>query len=198
MLSARDLDDAARLAPADSEALAQLRRLFGLLDAYGIADRCVFDASVVRGLAYYTGVVFEAFDTAGTLRAVCGGGRYDRLCETLGGPSLPAVGFGFGDAVITELLGEKKRLPELTRSLDAVVFSFGDDERPAATRVATRLRAEGHRVELVLGKAKLRRVLADADRDGAREVWILGPDDVARGCAQVKLLATGEQREEPL
>ena len=65
------------------------------------ADRVDFDASVVRGLAYYTGVVFEAFDAKGALRAICGGGRYDRLLETLGGPSIPAVGFGFGDAVIT-------------------------------------------------------------------------------------------------
>jgi histidyl-tRNA synthetase len=152
----------------------------------------------VRGLAYYTGIVFEAFDAAGELRAICGGGRYDRLLETLGGRALPAVGFGFGDAVITELLAERKRLPELRRELDAVVFAFGDGERAAAVRLATRLRAQGRSVELVLGGKKLKRALADADRSGARRVYLLGPDEVARGAAQVRDLSTGEQAEEPL
>jgi len=115
LLGVRDLEEAAARAPAGSPALAELRQLFSLLEAYGLADRVVFDASVVRGLAYYTGVVFEAFDTAGALRAVCGGGRYDRLLESLGGRPVPAVGFGFGDAVVLELLAERKKLPELPR-----------------------------------------------------------------------------------
>ena len=102
-LSARTLEEAARASRPDSPALAELRRLFELLEAYGIADRVVFDASVVRGLAYYTGIVFEGFDAAGRLRAVCGGGRYDRLIEGLGGPAIPAVGFGMGDVVLGEL-----------------------------------------------------------------------------------------------
>jgi len=93
MLGARDLEDAASFAPPDSPALAELRRLFELLDAYGIADRAIFDASVVRGLAYSPGVVFEAFDTRGALRAICGGGRYDRLLESLGGPGAAGRGF---------------------------------------------------------------------------------------------------------
>jgi histidyl-tRNA synthetase len=71
----------------------------------------MFDASVVRGLAYYTGVVFEAFDRKGVLRAIAGGGRYDKLLETFGGDPTPAVGFGFGDAVIVELLKERNILP---------------------------------------------------------------------------------------
>jgi histidyl-tRNA synthetase len=198
MLSVPNLDEAAKLAPAGSQGLADLRRLFDLLDGYGIADRCVFDASVVRGLAYYTGVVFEAFDARGALRALCGGGRYDRLCETLGGPSIPAVGFGFGDAVIVELLADRQLLPDLPRTLDDVVYAFGDDQRRAAIAVATRLRREGRRVELVLGSPKLKRVLADADRNGAARVWLLGPEEIRRGVAKVKELASGEQREEPL
>lgn len=195
MLGARDLDEAAAFAPKDSSALADVRRLFDLLAAYGIADRVVFDASVVRGLAYYTGIVFEAFDTSGALRAICGGGRYDRLLETLGGPRVPAVGFGFGDAVIHELLQEHGLVPSLARELDDVVFAFGEAEHPAAIGVAQRLRAAGRRVELVLGHPKPKRVLADADKSGAARVWLLGPDEVARGSARVKSLATGEQRD---
>ncbi|MCH2187229.1 ATP phosphoribosyltransferase regulatory subunit, partial [Myxococcota bacterium] len=97
MLGARNLDEAAAHVSDDSPALADLRRLFELLEAYGVGEQVVFDASVVRGLAYYTGIVFEAFDAAGELRSICGGGRYDGLSETLGGKAIPAVGFGFGD-----------------------------------------------------------------------------------------------------
>ena len=197
-LAVRELEEAARRAPQGSPALADLRRLFELLEAYGIAERVVFDASIVRGLAYYTGIVFEAFDTRGALRAVCGGGRYDRLLEALGGPSMPAVGFGFGDVVIGELLAERGLLPRLQRGLEDVVFPFGDAERPAAVRLATRLRAEGRSVELVLGASRPRRVLQDADRAGAARVHLLGPDEAARGVAKVRDLRTGEERDEPL
>ena len=115
MLDARSLDEAGAFVSDGSATLGDLRRLYELLDAYGIADQVPFDASVVRGLAYYTGVVFEAFDAGGTLRAIAGGGRYDRLAETLGGKPVPAVGFGFGDAVIGELLEDEKLWPELRR-----------------------------------------------------------------------------------
>jgi histidyl-tRNA synthetase len=197
-LEAKGLDEAARLAGEGSAALAQLRRLFGLLDAYGVADRVAFDASVVRGLAYYTGVVFEAFDAEGSLRAVCGGGRYDRLVETLGGRPLPAVGFGFGDAVIAELLAERGKLPQLARSLDAVVFPLGEAERPAALQLARALRRQGKTVELVLGNLKAKRVFADANKAGARHVYTIGPEERARGVVRIKDLATDQQRDEPL
>jgi histidyl-tRNA synthetase len=197
-LEAKGLDDAARLAGERSPALAQLRRLFELLAAYGVAGRVAFDASVVRGLAYYTGVVFEAFDAAGELRAVCGGGRYDHLLETLGGRPMPAVGFGFGDAVIAELLAARGKLPRPARSLDAVVFPLGEEERPAAVQLASALRRQGKTVELVLGALKPKRVFADANKAGARHVYVLGPDERARGVVRIKDLATEEQRDEPL
>jgi histidyl-tRNA synthetase len=173
-------------------------QLFELLDAYGVGDRVEFDASIVRGLAYYTGVVFEAFDADRKLRAICGGGRYDRLLETLGGPAIPAVGFGFGDVVILELLAEKQLLPDLPRQVDAFVFAFTEAERPAAVRLATRLRGEGQSVELVLGTARLKRALADADRAGARRAYLLGPDELSRGEVAVRDLESGEQSNEPL
>jgi histidyl-tRNA synthetase len=197
-LALRDLDEAAKHAPASSPAAADLARLLALLDAYGLSDRVVFDASIVRGLAYYTGIVFEAFDTGRSLRAICGGGRYDRLLETLGGPATPAVGFGFGDVVIGELLADQGALPECARALDAVVFPFGEAERPAAVRVAGALRAGGASVELVLGQPKLKRVLADADKSGARRVYLIGPDELARGEVLVRDLASGEQTGEPI
>ena len=197
-LELRNLDDAISRAPKSSSAGADLTRLFELLDAYGVADRVVFDASIVRGLAYYTGVVFEAFDSGRKLRALCGGGRYDGLLETLGGPKIPAVGFGFGDAVLSELLADLDLTPDLLRSVDAVVFPFSDAERPAAMGVAADLRGRGQSVELVLGAAKLKRVVSDADRGGAAFLYMIGPDELARGEVLVRDLTSGEQRTEPL
>jgi histidyl-tRNA synthetase len=197
-LRLRDLEDAAGEVARDSRALADLRALFELLDAYGLADRVEFDASIVRGLAYYTGIVFEAYDAQRKLRAICGGGRYDQLLETLGGPSMPAVGFGFGDAVIGELLSDRGLQPECPRRIDAVVLGFGAAERPGAVRLATALREQGRSVELVLGDAKLKRALADADRAGARRFYLIGPDERERGVVTVRDLGSGEQSEEPL
>jgi histidyl-tRNA synthetase len=200
LLSVQDLEEAARRAPADSNTLADLRRLFELLHVYGIGDRVVFDASVVRGLAYYTGIVFEAHDAAGELRAVCGGGRYDRLLESLGGQPLPAVGFGFGDAVITELLADRGRLPDLPRGLEDVVIALGRDdatERAAIGRAAA-LRRLGRSVELRLGEARLKRALRAADRSGAQRAHLIGPEELARNRVKVRDLQTGEERDEPL
>jgi len=197
-LGLRDFESAAAELPRDSRAASDLRRLFELLAVYGVADRVVFDASVVRGLAYYTGVVFEASDARGALRAICGGGRYDRLVEALGGPPLPAVGFGFGDAVICELLAELGKLPALPRALDAVVCPIGEACRAAAIRLAQVLRASGSSVELVLHDTRLKRVLGDAAKVGAAQVYLLGPEELAAGCVQRRDLATGEQQRVPL
>jgi histidyl-tRNA synthetase len=197
-LELREIADAENVAGPSSAALQELLRLFELIDAYGHGDRVVFDASIVRGLAYYTGVVFEAFDTGRQLRAICGGGRYDRLLETLGGPATAAVGFGFGDVVIGELLAEQKSLPDLSRAPFTVVFAFSDAQRTAAVRIASDLRAQGRQVELVLGDTRLKRVLAGADRSGATEIYLVGPDELERGEALVRDLATGEQRNAPI
>jgi histidyl-tRNA synthetase len=201
-LAVRDLAEARRRLPAAAaRVLAELDALFAALDAYGVADRVDFDASIVRGLAYYTGVVFEAFDAAGSLRAICGGGRYDRLVESLGGRPLPAAGFGFGDAVIGELLADQALLPELARGLDEVVVAVAGGDanaaRRAAVRYATRLRDEGRAVELALD-LPLKRALRSADRSGAARAHLIGPDELARGVARVRDLATGSERDEPL
>jgi len=197
-LSARSLEEAAAGAGGESPALAELRRLFELLEAYGVADRVAFDASVVRGLAYYTGIVFEGFDTRGALRSVCGGGRYDRLVENLGGPSLPAVGFGMGDVVLAELLADLGLLPDPPRGVDDVVVALDDELRPRAAQVASRLRAQGRAVELALAAIRPKRALAHADRIGAARVLLLGPEEASRGVVRVRDLATGEERDEKI
>ena len=108
------------------------------------------------------------------------------------------MGFGFGDVVIAELLADKGLLPETQRALDAVVFAFGEAERGAAVRVACALRRGNASVELVLGEPKLKRVLADADKSGARRLYVIGPDELARGEVLVRDLETGEQTHEAI
>ena len=140
--------------------------------------------------------MFEAFDRQGELRAIFGGGRYDALLTTFGAAEpMPAVGFGFGDAVIVELLKERKLMPELGRSVDAVVFAMGSELRPQAAKAAAALRAAGVAVDLVLEDKKTKWVFKHADRLQAGHVFLLAPDEMARGTVKVKELATGEQEE---
>ncbi|KAJ7972359.1 Histidine-tRNA ligase [Quillaja saponaria] len=112
-----------------------------------------FDASIIRGLAYYTGIVFEGFNRKGKLRAICGGGRYDRLFSTFGADDVPACGFGFGDAVIME---DKGLLPELSLQVENIVCALDLDLQGAAAMVATILREKGKSVDLVLESKPLK------------------------------------------
>ena len=123
-----------------SAAVSELGAMFSLFESYGIGDWVELDASVVRGLAYYTGPVFEAHDRAGELRAVCGGGRYDRLIGTLGGKDLPATGFGFGDMVVMELLRDKGLVPDIPHGAQDVVFGMGAGLRGAGGRIRHQVR----------------------------------------------------------
>ena len=192
-LAHKDLDGLeASLGPVGAEALADLRRLFSLAEAYGIAGFLAFDASVVRGLAYYTGTVFEGFDRRGELRALCGGGRYDSLLGTLGGEDAPCCGFGFGDAVIVELLKDKGLLPALPPRVDDLVFAMDEAQRGAACALASRLRGKGRSVDLVLDRGKkLKWVFRRAEQAGATRLVLLGADEAARGAAKVKVREPG-------
>jgi histidyl-tRNA synthetase len=127
-------------AAAVREGLDRLDQYLALLDAHGVRDWVRFDLSIVRGLAYYTGLVFELFDRRGEFRAICGGGRYDTLLRDLGGVDLPALGFGMGDVVLGELLRREQRLGGSARGVDYWVVP-GDGVSPDyVLRVAAALR----------------------------------------------------------
>lgn len=177
------------------EALERLERYAADLAALGFGDFLEFDLRIVRGLAYYTGIVFEVFDRQGELRAVCGGGRYDRLLELVGGDPLPAVGFGMGDVVLTELLRDRGLLPEVRREVDYFLVTVGGEARPVALRLARALRDGGASVVYPLRDQGMKKQFSAASSEGAREVVILGPDEVARGVAKVRVMASGEERE---
>ncbi|GMI33565.1 hypothetical protein TeGR_g3699, partial [Tetraparma gracilis] len=153
-----------------------------------------FDASVIRGLSYYTGVVFEAFDRRGELRAIAGGGRYDALLESFGGERTPAVGFGFGDAVIVELMKERGVLPDFEKpSVDVLVYGMDEELMGAVVQVAGTLRASGKTVDVVHEPKKPKWAFRHADRIGAGSVVVVGGDEWKEGQVSVKNLETGEQ-----
>ena len=194
-LAIKDMNSLGKNLGKESSAVIELTSLFSALDAYGISEWIEFDASIVRGLAYYTGPVFEAHDRAGELRAICGGGRYDKLLSTLGGKDLPATGFGFGDMVIMELLAEKGLVPELIGGVDDVVIALSPELRNAAMSVATSLRNTGKSVDLVLEDKRLKWAFKHAERSGAQRLVMVMPDEWKEGKVKIKDLETGEEEE---
>ena len=194
-LGLSDLDSLAAALGEGSGAVAELATLFDLIDSYGIADWVTFDASVVRGLAYYTGPVFEAHDRGGKLRAICGGGRYDRLLSSLGGNDMPATGFGFGDMVIMELLNENGLVPDLPSGNQDIVIAINEDLRSAAMSVATKLRASGRSLDLVLEDKRMKWAFRHAERTGAQRLVMVMPDEWAAGNVRIKELESGEESD---
>ena len=195
ILELKTLEDVKGLLGSDGVAVKQLEELFRLAEIAGFADCLQFDISVIRGLSYYTGIVFEAFDTKGVFRAIFGGGRYDNLLTTIGGEPTSAVGLGFGDVVVTELL--KARLGENAAAAKkgvAVGFMF-PEQRDAAVKLAARLRKEGEKVNLSLKNQKPKKFFSHADQSGAAKAVFLGPDDVEKGVARIKNLETREEAE---
>jgi histidyl-tRNA synthetase len=178
--------------------LARLRAYVETLDAMGLGDFVEVDLRIVRGLAYYTGIVFEIFDRKGELRAVCGGGRYDRLLELVGGEPLPAVGFGMGDVVLGELLAERGLIPEYAPEVDYFVVPVTPEQRPETLRIAHLLRDRGHSVAYALRDQAVGRQMKAATREGARTVLVLGPDELAAGTIVARDMKSGEERSIPL
>ena len=195
VLSVKDLPELRDMLSPDSMAVSELERLFQLLESYGISDWTTFDASVVRGLAYYTGPVFEAQDRGGELRAICGGGRYDKLIGTLGGRDLPATGFGFGDMVIMELLSDKGLIPDISSRVSDVVFSMDESLRGAAMEVSSKLRGTGRTVDLILEPKKMKWVFKHAERTGADRLVMVMPAEWESGKVRIKDLQTGEESD---
>ncbi|HEX2166653.1 MAG TPA: histidine--tRNA ligase [Longimicrobiales bacterium] len=165
------------------------------LAALGLAEFVRFDPAIVRGLAYYTGTVFEIFDRKGELRAICGGGRYDRLLASVSSADLPAAGFGMGDVVLAELLRDRDLLPDTRPAVDTFIVAMSEAERPLLLQIASTLRARGESVLYSLRSAAVGKQLKEADARGAGRVILLGPDEVARGAATVRSMGTGAQED---
>jgi histidyl-tRNA synthetase len=174
-----------------------LRETLAALEAMGLGEYIELDLSIVRGLAYYTGTVFELFDVERSLRAICGGGRYDALLASLGGVDLPAVGFGMGDVVLGELLKERGLRPDAPPSVDVIVAAVTPEDMPFVLEAAHALRDGGLGVEYALAPQALGKQLKLGDARGARLAVVIGPDDRAQGAVMVKHLADKTQTAVP-
>jgi histidyl-tRNA synthetase len=183
--------------PQASAALASLEQVVEALHSMGLGEFVDVDLGVVRGLAYYTGTVFELFDSGRTLRAICGGGRYDNLLNALGGVDLPSVGFGMGDVVLAELLRERDLVPTETSSIDVFLAFITKDDLPQVLALAHQLRDAGLRTEYALNPQAVGKQLNLANARNARLAVVLGPDERARGELVIKDLSNGTQESVP-
>jgi histidyl-tRNA synthetase len=183
------------------ESLKDIQDIFDYAKAYKIDDFIHFDPSIVRGLSYYTGIVFEGFDKTGELRAICGGGRYDKLFSLYRSPKeIPACGFGFGDCVIKELLEMKNLMPKFPQKIQVVIAPFNIEYRKNAMIIASLLRKSGIIVDMYLetSKKRVKECFSYADRLKVPWVIFVAPDEWNKGQVRVKnmMLPDGDKDKE--
>ncbi|MDD5675120.1 MAG: histidine--tRNA ligase [Chitinivibrionales bacterium] len=192
LLRARTLADVAALYPG-LPALDDLQTLLDYCAEFGIADSVAFDIGIVRGLAYYTGIVFEVFDTMRTLRAIAGGGRYDDLVKRYGGPDTPAVGFAAGDVVLAELLKAKNILVPAVPRCQVFIVAFDDAYPGLAIRTAAAIRRAQIACEFSLKKTGVGKQMEQAHAAQARFVLFVGGDEGRQGAVKIKDMADGTE-----
>ena len=174
-------------------AAGELRRLFETLALYRLSEYIVFDIGIVRGLAYYTGIVFEVFDSKKNLRAIAGGGRYDRLVELYGGPATPATGFAAGDVVISELMREKGIIPPQPGRSTCYIISIDSKDQKDVIALARELRANGIGCEFALKNASIEKQFKLANAARSPYALILGGEEQKAKMVRVKNMLTGEE-----
>ena len=168
--------------------------LLSRLNATGVGEFIQIDFGIVRGLAYYTGFVFEAFEASGAGRALAGGGRYDALVKKLGGPDMPAVGFAMGDVTLADLLDAKNLTANYAQSLDFVVIIGGSEARDVAIGDAARIRRLGYSVDYPLKDQSFGKQFKEANQKGARFGLIYGSDEIEQGIFKVKDFVSGGEK----
>lgn len=181
-----------------NETLGEMIKIFDLAETLEFSKWLQFDASIVRGLSYYTGMVFEGFFKNSTLqRSICGGGRYDNLLEKYGySEKVPAVGFGFGDIVTLEVLAELGKLPDLKSTVDYCVVSYSEDLYSAAAKIADRLRNCNKTVTLYMKcDRKLRIAFSYADRIDSDFVILVAPNEFSENKMVLKNLRSTIEKE---
>jgi histidyl-tRNA synthetase len=177
--------------------LSRLRSLFDHLHLMGAGEYCRFDMGVVRGLAYYTGVVFEGFGQ-GLGRAICGGGRYDNLLEVLGGPPMSGIGFGTSDVVIVEVLSGLGKVPSQAAASRPVEFFVIDAEEalfPEVLRLTAQLRRQGRSAEFSYRRQAMGKQFKQASAAGSAMAVIVGRELKESGLLTIKDLVSGHQTE---
>ena len=178
----------------DTQGIDELQNLMEMMEKAGFSDYLQFDISIVRGLSYYTGAVFEVNSPAKQHRAICGGGRYDSLLSTYGGEIVPAVGFGFGDVVVLDVLKDLERFPELPRKLDYTIIPFAREQVGTALNIAAILRKHGSTVDCNFSMKKMKKTLQQAGESGAAKAILLFPDELTENKVVIRDLRLHEQK----
>ena len=178
----------------DTTGVEQLHRLIDIMDAAGYSAYLKFDISIVRGLSYYTGAVFEVNSPDKKHRAICGGGRYDSLLSAFGGETVPAVGFGFGDVVALDVLRDLGRLPELPRKLDYTIIPFASEQVGIALKIAADLRMQGYVVDCNFTMKKMKKTMRHANESGAEKAILLFPEELTEDKVVIRDMILHEQK----
>ena len=194
LLNTEDEKELVALNERVPKGLTEARELIDICRSYGIDKYMSFDMSVVRGLSYYTGTVFEVYDMQGKSRAICGGGRYDKLIETYGGPSVPMVGFGFGDVVISDILEERNLFPQDIEELKYLVIAYSQKQRDTAIRIVSALRKTGASAEIDLSFRKLQKTYSRADKRGFHTAILVAPEELKEKRVVVKNLKKNTEK----
>jgi histidyl-tRNA synthetase len=191
------LPELGELIDAGSEEFAaynEIKEVLATLETMGVGDFCIYDPGIIRGLAYYTGIVFEVHDAVGDLRAICGGGRYDNLLADFGGPAISATGMGMGDCVLEILLRDKglldKQVPK--RQIDFFVACIGHIGNEA-WRIIAKLRSMGYSANISYKTGGLSKQLKEASAQNAGKCIIIGEEELKENKITIKDMATGEQ-----
>ena len=179
---------------SDTTGVEQLHSLMDMMDTAGCSGYLKFDISIVRGLSYYTGAVFEVNSPEKKHRAICGGGRYDSLLSAFGGETVPAVGFGFGDVVVLDVLKEMGRFPELPRKLDYTIIPFASEQVGIALKIAAELRMRGSVVDCNFSMRKMKKTMRQANESGAAKAILLFPEELAEDKVVIRDMILHEQK----
>ena len=179
---------------SDTTGVENLDNLMDMMDTAGYSDYLKFDISIVRGLSYYTGAVFEVNSPEKKHRAICGGGRYDSLLSAFGGETVPAVGFGFGDVVVLDVLKELGRFPELPKKLDYTIIPFANEQVGIALKIASELRMRGSAVDCNFSMKKMKKTMRQADESGAAKAILLFPEELAEDKVVIRDMILHKQK----
>ena len=198
ILSIGSFEDVKGMVKKDSVGIQHMQQFMDYACMFVIEPYLQFDISIVRGLSYYTGIVFECFDRDSQFRAIFGGGRYDKLFCSMAGIDLPAAGMGFGDVVINEILKYYgKEIPQ-DKNLDHLVSYTDDSLVEKAVAIANKLRGNGHKVFLLYGPQRFKKALKFGSQIDAENLVLLDPIEVSQGKYIIKNLKTGVQENRVL
>ena len=178
----------------DTDGVSDLIYLIKLVEDAGYKNYMEFDISIVRGLSYYTGPVFEVNSIKKQYRALCGGGRYNSLLSSFGKEVVPAVGFGFGDVVILDILKDLEKLPELNREIDYTIIPYDISQIGIALKIASKLRNKNYSVDCNFSMKKIKKSLQNANESGAKKAILLFPEELSDEKVVIRDLYLHEQK----